>query len=142
MPLSGLRQLQDAALDFLPDPQAYHSSAGYQIINSQQAIGAGGLTGIGAFVPGSMSQLNFVPEDWTDFIFSTIGEAVGFVGSSLIVITYLLLILRMLYLARYTSDKFGRMMIIGVMAMLFLHIFQNIGMTLGLMPITGFRCPS
>lgn len=123
------------------DPQAYHSSAGYQIINSQQAIGAGGLTGIGAFVPGSMSQLNFVPEDWTDFIFSTIGEAVGFVGSSLIVITYLLLILRMLYLARYTSDKFGRMMIIGVMAMLFLHIFQNIGMTLGLMPITGIPLP-
>lgn len=123
------------------DPQAYEKSAGYQIINSQQAIGAGGMTGIGAFVPGSMSQLNYVPEDWTDFIFATIGEAVGFVGCSLIVLTYLLLILRMLYLSRYTADKFGQLLIIGVMAMMFLHVFQNIAMTLGLMPITGIPLP-
>ncbi len=123
------------------DPQAYEGSAGYQIINSQQAIGSGGLTGIGAFVPGSMSQLNYVPEDWTDFIFATIGEAVGFVGCALIVLVYLLLILRMLYLSRFTADKFGRLVIIGVMAMLFLHVFQNIAMTLGLMPITGIPLP-
>ena len=123
------------------DPKAYESSAGYQIINSQQAIGAGGLTGIGAFVPGSMSQLNYVPEDWTDFIFATIGEAVGFVGSALIVLAYLFLILRMLYLSRFTADKFGRLVIIGVMSMMFLHVFQNIAMTLGLMPITGIPLP-
>ncbi len=123
------------------DPKAYEKSAGYQILNSQQAIGAGGLTGIGAFVPGSMSQLNYVPEDWTDFIFSTIGEAVGFVGCTLIVLTYLALILRMLYLSRFTADKFGRLLIIGVMAMMFLHVFQNIAMTLGLMPITGIPLP-
>ncbi|MGI6695880.1 MAG: FtsW/RodA/SpoVE family cell cycle protein [Christensenellales bacterium] len=123
------------------DPHAYKSSAGYQIINSQQAIGSGGLTGIGAFVPGSMSQLNYVPEDWTDFIFATIGEAVGFIGCSMIVLTYLFLILRMLYLARFTADKFGRLVIIGVMSMMFLHVFQNIAMTLGLMPITGIPLP-
>jgi rod shape determining protein RodA len=123
------------------DPQKYYNSAGYQIINSEQAIGSGGMTGIGLFVPGSMSQLNYVPEDWTDFIFSTIGEAVGFVGSSLIILLYVAMLLRMLYLARYTADKFGRMIIIGVMSMLFIHVFQNIAMTIGLMPITGIPLP-
>ncbi len=127
-------------LSFL-DPQKYAQTGGYQILNSEQAIGSGGLTGIGLFVPGSMSQLNYVPEDWTDFIFATIGEAVGFVGCVVIVLMYLLLLLRMLYLARYTYDKFGRMIIIGVMAMMFIHIFQNIAMTIGLMPITGIPLP-
>ena len=88
-----------------------------------------------------MSQLNYVPEDWTDFIFATIGEAVGFIGCALIVLVYLLLILRMLYLSRFTADKFGRLVIIGVMSMMFLHVFQNIAMTLGLMPITGIPLP-
>lgn len=127
-------------LSFL-DPQKYAQTGGYQIINSEKAIGSGGLTGIGLFIPGSMSQLNYVPEDWTDFIFATIGEAVGFVGSAVILLLYLLLLLRMLYLARFTYDKFGRMLIIGVMSMMFVHIFQNIAMTIGLMPITGIPLP-
>jgi rod shape determining protein RodA len=127
-------------LSFL-DPYAYDLDAGYQSLRSQQAIGAGGATGVGLFVAGSMSQLNFVPEDWTDFIFSTIGEAVGFIGSALVVMVFFFIILRMLYLSRFTYDKFGRMVIIGVMGMLFLHAFQNIAMTLGLMPITGIPLP-
>lgn len=127
-------------LSFL-DPQKYAQTGGYQILNSEQAIGSGGLTGIGLFIPGSMSQLNYVPEDWTDFIFSAIGEAVGFVGSVAIILLYLLLLLRMLYLARFTYDKFGRMIIIGVMSMMFIHVFQNIAMTIGLMPITGIPLP-
>lgn len=127
-------------LSFL-DPYAYDLDAGYQSLRSQQAIGAGGVSGLGLFVPGSLSQLNFVPEDWTDFVFSTIGEAVGFIGCTIIVLIFLFLILRMLYLSRFTSDKFGRLIIIGVMSMLFLHVFQNIGMTLGLMPITGIPLP-
>jgi len=127
-------------LSFL-DPKKYPLSGGYQILNSEQAIGSGGLTGVGLFVPGSLSQLNFVPEDWTDFIFATVGEAVGFVGSTAIVLLYLGTLLRMLYLARYTYDKFGRMIIIGVMSMLFIHVFQNIAMTIGLMPITGIPLP-
>ena len=104
-------------------------------------IGSGGLWGIGMFVDGAMSQLNYVPADWTDFIFSTIGEAWGFVGCSLILLGYLLILLRMLYLARYTRDKFGMLVIIGVMGMLLFHVFENIGMTLGLMPITGIPLP-
>ena len=123
------------------DPYAYDLDAGYQSLRSQQAIGAGGMTGQGLFVSGSMSQLNFVPEDWTDFIFATIGEAVGFLGCAVILLLFLFLILRMLYLSRFTYEKFGRLVIVGVMSMLFLHVFQNVAMTVGLMPITGIPLP-
>lgn len=123
------------------DPQKYYNSAGYQILNSRQAIGAGGVTGIGFFIPGSMSQLSYVPENWTDFIFSTIGEAVGFVGCTIIILLYVAILLRILYVARFTYDKYGRMIIVGVASMLYIHIFQNLAMTLGRMPITGIPLP-
>ena len=113
----------------------------YQMRQSQIAIGSGGVAGIGRFVDGAMSQLNYVPADWTDFIYSTIGEAWGFVGCFLVLVMYLLIILRMLYLARYTYDKYGMLIIVGVMGMLLFHVFENIGMTLGLMPITGIPLP-
>ncbi len=113
----------------------------YQMRQSQIAIGSGGFSGIGMFVDGAMSQLNYVPADWTDFIYATIGEAWGFVGCFSILIVYLLIILRMLYLARYTRDKYGMLIIIGVMGMLLFHVFENIGMALGLMPITGIPLP-
>ncbi len=113
----------------------------YQMRQSQIAIGSGGATGIGRFVDGAISQLNYVPADWTDFIYSTIGEAWGFLGCSLVLVMYLLILLRMLYLARFTYDKFGMLIIIGVMGMLLFHVFENIGMTLGLMPITGIPLP-
>jgi len=113
----------------------------YQMRQSQIAIGSGGVSGIGTFVDGSMSQLNYVPADWTDFIYATIGEAWGFVGCFAILLMYLAIICRMLYLARYTTDKFGMLVIIGVMGMLLFHVFENVGMTLGLMPITGIPLP-
>ena len=113
----------------------------YQMRQSQIAIGSGGVAGIGRFVDGAMSQLNYVPADWTDFIYATIGEAWGFVGCAMILLMYLLIILRMLFLARYTYDKYGMLIIIGVMGMLLFHVFENVGMTLGLMPITGIPLP-
>ena len=113
----------------------------YQMNQSKIAIGSGGLSGIGLFQDGAMSQLNYVPADWTDFIFATIGEAWGFIGCSIIIILYMCIIGRMLYLARYTTDKFGMLVIIGVMGMLLFHVFENIGMTLGAMPITGIPLP-
>ena len=127
-------------LSFL-DPQKYYNSAGYQILYSQMAIGSGQLRGIGTFVVGSISQLDFVPEDHTDFIFSSIGEAFGFIGCCAVIAMYLYLLIRMLYLARYTQDKFGQLVIIGVMAMFFFHFFENIAMCVGLMPITGIPLP-
>ena len=123
------------------NPELVDENAVYQVSNSKIAIGSGGLHGRGIFVQGSFSQLDYVPEDWTDFIFSTIGEAFGFVGCALVILTYLLIIVRMLYLARYTLDRFGQMIIIGVMAMLLFHVFENVGMTTGLMPVTGIPLP-
>lgn len=127
-------------LSFL-DPSKYSSSGGYQILKSQMSIGSGGLNGIGTFVVGSISQLDYVPEDHTDFIFSVIGEAFGFKGCCAVLAAYLFMLLRMLYLARFTTDKFGQLIITGVMAMFFLHVFENVAMTVGLMPITGIPLP-
>ena len=123
------------------DPSSYSSTDAYQQTQSQTAIGSGGLYGIGIFVNGAWSQLNYVPADWTDFIFATIGEAFGFVGCLAIVLMYLAIILRMLYLARYTRDRFSKLVIIGVMAMLLFHVFENVAMTTGGMPITGIPLP-
>lgn len=127
-------------LSFL-DPEAYAGDAAYQLLNSQLAIGSGGVKGIGTYVVGSISQLNYVPEDWTDFIFSGIGEAFGFVGCILLLAAYAFLLLRLLYLAHYTQDEYGRLIIVGVMAMFFAHIFENIGMCIGVLPITGIPLP-
>jgi len=127
-------------LSFL-DPEAYANDAAYQLLNSQLTIGSGGVTGRGTYVVGSLSQLNYVPEDWTDFIFSGVGEAFGFVGCILLFAAYAFLLLRLLYLAVYTQDEYGRLIIVGVMAMFFAHIFENIGMCIGVLPITGIPLP-
>jgi len=123
------------------NPDLYSSSDAYQQTQSKMVIGSGGLTGIGMFVDGSMAQLNYVPADWTDFIYSTIGETWGFVGCVAVLAGYVLILLRMLYLSWFTRDKFGRLVIIGVMGMLLFHVLENIAMTLGLMPITGIPLP-
>ncbi len=122
------------------DPSAYSESA-YQQTHSMTAIGSGGLSGRGTFVDDSWYQLNYVPADWTDFIFATIGEAWGFAGCVGVLAAYLLMILRMLWLARYTRDRFGMLVIIGVTGMFTFHIIENIGMTTGLLPITGIPLP-
>ena len=123
------------------NPELYQSSDAYQQSMSKMTIGSGGMYGIGMFISGAISQLNYVPADWTDFIYATIGEAWGFVGCLSILIGYMLILLRMLYLAWYTRDKFGRLIIIGVMGMLLFHVLENIAMTMGLMPITGIPLP-
>ncbi len=123
------------------NPAEYALDDAYQQTHSKICIGSGGTWGKGMFVDGSWSQLNFVPADWTDFIFATIGEAWGFIGCIAVLLTYLAIILRMMYLAYNTRDKFGMLVIVGVMAMMLFHVFENIGMTLGLMPITGIPLP-
>lgn len=123
------------------DPQAYSEGGGYQLLQSQKAVGAGQLTGIGFYKPDSMATLGFVPESSTDFIFSIIGESTGFVGSTIVLLLYLTLFIHMLYEGRYTTDVFSRMIIYGVMSMLAFHVFENVGMVIGVLPITGIPLP-
>ncbi len=123
------------------DPQKYADSGGYQIIKSRNAIGSGQMNGIGTFLPGSWTTLGYVPEASTDSVFSVVGESFGFVGCMAVLAIYFFLVMRMLYLARFTNDKFGRLVIVGVMSMLFFHVFQNIAMGIGYMPITGIPLP-
>ena len=123
------------------NPELYASDDAYQQTMSKMAIGSGGFSGIGMFKNGAISQLNFVPADWTDFIYSTICETWGFVGCVSVLIVYVLILLRMLHLAWYTRDKFGKLIICGVMGMLLFHVLENIAMTIGLMPITGIPLP-
>ncbi len=123
------------------DPQKYEQSGGYQILKSQACIGAGQLTGVGTFLEGSWTTLGYVPESSTDSIFTVVGESFGFVGCMAVLAAYFFIVIRMIYLARFTPDKFGRLVIVGVMSMLFFHVFQNIAMSMGIMPITGIPLP-
>ncbi len=123
------------------DPEKYRQTGGYQILMSQKAIGAGQMTGVGTFLPGSWTTLGFVPESSTDAIFTVVGECFGFVGCAGVLLTYLFIILRMIFLARFTQDKFCRLVIVGVVSMLLFHVFQNVAMSMGIMPITGIPLP-
>jgi rod shape determining protein RodA len=138
---SGINDYRITRILSFVNPELVDANATYQVTQSKIAIGAGGTSGIGMFVQGSFSQLDYVPEDYTDFIFSTIGEAFGFWGSLAVLGVYLLMILRMMYLSYYTQERFGQMVIIGVLSMMLFHVFQNVAMAIGFMPITGIPLP-
>ena len=127
-------------LTFL-DPTLDPTGTGYNVIHSKLAIGSGQLVGKGFFNPIAMSQLNYIPVQESDFIFAVTGETIGLVGTSFIVLLFAALIFRMVYLASKVEDKFGSLIIIGVAAMMFIHIFENVGMSIGIMPVTGIPLP-
>ena len=130
----------DRILSFI-DPSKASADAIYQARNSQIAIGNGGLWGTGLFVNGTYTALNFVPQDHTDFIFSSIGETMGFGVCAGVILGYLYMTYRMLVLALNTSDKFAMLVIIGVFSMMLFHILYNIAMTIGSMPVMGIPLP-
>lgn len=130
----------DRLLGFF-NPEMASVDAIYQATNSKTAIGNGGLYGVGLFKDGTYSALDYVPQDHTDFIFSSIGETMGFVGCSIVMILYLLMIFRLLSLAMNTYDKFARLVIVGFMMMIFFHAFYNIAMTIGVAPVMGIPLP-
>lgn len=114
--------------------------AGYNVHQSMVAIGSGGLTGKG-FLQGTQTKFNFVPEQSTDFIFCTIGEEWGFLGSAGVIMLYLFFICRLLLVAERQRDPFIRIYGYGVAACFFMHFFINIGMTIGLCPVIGIPLP-
>lgn len=122
------------------DPYQDPHGTGWNIIQSLVAIGSGGLWGKGLY-HGTQVQLNFLPEHHTDFIFSVVGEELGFVGTGFVLLLYFCLISRSIRVAFRARDLYGRLIVGGITCMWLFHIFENIGMTIGLMPVTGIPLP-
>lgn len=116
------------------------AGAGYNVHQSKIAIGSGGIMGKG-FLQGTQTKLKFVPEQDTDFIFCTVGEEEGFVGSAAVLLLFLALILRLIYLSERQSQSFGRIYGYSVMSIFLFHVFINVGMVLGLTPVIGIPLP-
>ena len=135
-----ISEYQVNRLQTFVDPSADTQGAGYQLRQARITVGSGGLLGTGLF-NGPQTSGRFVPEQQTDFIFTVAGEQLGFLGSGAILILYLILLMRGFSIARRTSDPFGRLVCTGVIAWFAFQIFENIGMTLGLMPMTGVPLP-
>ncbi len=113
---------------------------GYNLHQSELSISSGGFLGKG-FLQGDRTQGNFVPEQHTDYIFSTVGEEWGFLGTSLVIILFMVLMFRIIYLSETTTNKFGRIYGYGVASILFFHVLINIGMVIGLFPTVGIPLP-
>jgi rod shape determining protein RodA len=122
------------------DPQADAQRAGYNKQQAEIAIGAGGLTGRG-FLHGTQTNLDFVPAQHTDFIFTVVGEELGFVGGIVLLLLYALVLWRAFRIALLAKDPFGTYLAVAVGAMIAIQVFVNIGMTIGIMPITGIPLP-
>lgn len=122
------------------DPNADSQGAGYQLRQARITVGSGGLIGTGLF-NGPQTNGRFVPEQQTDFIFTVAGEELGFLGSGLIIILLFTILMRAFGIARRSTDPYGTLVCTGVIAWFAFQIFENIGMTLGLMPMTGVPLP-
>lgn len=122
------------------DPESYPDEA-RQVINGQIALGSGGMFGKGLVTPGSFASLGYISDDHTDFIFSIVGEAFGLVGMSALVLAYIFLLGRLLYQAIKVEDPLGSYILIGVFGMFLFHVVENIGMVIGLLPVTGIPLP-
>ena len=131
---------QVARLQSFIDPTSDPQSTGYQLRQSRITIGSGGIFGKGLF-EGPQTSGRFVPEQQTDFIFTVAGEELGFIGCSLILFLYLLIFIRAFIICRQSRDLFGRLVCIGVIAWFIFQSFENIGMAMGLMPMTGVPLP-
>lgn len=122
------------------NPQNDPLGSGYNIVQSIIAVGSGGLTGRG-FGRGPQSQLNFLPEQKTDFIFATTAEELGFLGVSLILGSFIIIIYRIYLVFSIATDSLGSLIPIGVVGILIMHLFINIGMNVGIFPVTGITLP-
>lgn len=135
-----LKDYQKARLTLFLDPEQDALGGGYHLIQSRIAIGSGQLWGQG-LNEGTQTQLNYVPEQHTDFIFSVIGEELGFVGAIFVMFLFWVLCLRLIRIACKTEDNFGSLIAVGTLSMILFQVLVNVGMTLGVAPITGIPLP-
>jgi len=122
------------------NPDADPLGAGYNVLQSKIAIGSGGLFGKG-FMQGSQTQLNYIPEQWTDFIFCVPGEEFGFIGSAAVLIGFAVLLFRMIYVAGQSRNPFGSIVAVGAASFLAVHMVINIGMAMAVLPVIGIPLP-
>ena len=122
------------------DPNTDPLGAGYNTIQAKVAIGSGGLFGKG-FLQGNQTQLQYIPEQWTDFIYCVIGEEFGFIGSIIVLVLFLVLFLRVLKIASTTKDEFLSLTVIGILSVYLVHFLINIGMVIGILPVIGIPLP-
>ena len=127
-------------IDIFLNPESDPRGAGYNIIQSKLAIGAGGLTGMG-LLKGNQTQLGFLYPKTTDFIYAVIGEEMGFIIAGAVIILYVVLITKCIYVAKTAKDEAGSLIAIGITGVFLFHVLENIGMVMGLLPITGVPLP-
>jgi rod shape determining protein RodA len=135
-----LQKHQRDRIMVLLDDQTDKKGVGWQVLQSKIAIGSGGLTGKG-FLQGTQTKFDYVPEQSTDFIFCTIGEEHGWLGSLLVITLFMGLTCRLVFLAERQKDRFARIYGYSVASIIFFHFFINIGMTVGLLPVIGIPLP-
>jgi rod shape determining protein RodA len=135
-----LKEYQRDRLTLFLDPDKDPLGGGYHLIQSRIAIGAGQMFGRG-LNQGTQTQLSFIPEQHTDFIFSAVGEEFGFVGCLIVLAVFWLICLRLVIIAQNAKDNFGSLLAVGVLSMIVFQVLINIGMTIGLAPITGIPLP-
>lgn len=135
-----LKLYQQKRIATFLDPNADPLGAGYNILQSKVAIGSGGFFGKG-FLKGTQTQLNFIPEQWTDFIFCVPGEEFGFLGAATVLLLFMSLLMRGVSLGSAVKNRYGSFVAIGLTAIFATHIFLNIGMSIGLLPVVGVPLP-
>ncbi len=135
-----LKPYQRSRLEVFLNPTADPLHTGYNVVQSTIAVGSGQVYGRG-LASGSQSQLNFLPSQHTDFIFAVLGEKLGFIGGMLVIVLFVALLLRGLSIAASAEDRFGVFVASGIVTMLLFHLFINIGMNVGLLPVTGIPLP-
>jgi rod shape determining protein RodA len=135
-----INDYQVKRLQAFVDPNADSQGSGYQLRQARITVGSGGLLGTGLF-NGPQTNGRFVPEQQTDFIFTVAGEQLGFLGCGFIILLYLIILMRAFGIARRSSDPYGKLVCTGVIAWFAFQTFENIGMTLGMMPMTGVPLP-
>jgi rod shape determining protein RodA len=135
-----LQRYQVDRLTSFLDPKGNSQASGYNLSESKTAIGSGGLAGKGLF-KGTQTNLSFVPEQHTDFIFTAVGEQLGFLGSGLLLALFSFVVWRCWRAAMLARDRAGTLICIGVMALIVFQVFENVGMTMGIMPIAGIPLP-
>ena len=138
--INGLKEYQRDRLVLFLDPSQDPLGGGYHLLQSTVGIGSGGLLGSG-LLQGQLTKLRFIPEQHTDFIFSALGEEMGFTGSILVILSFTLLIIRLIKIAKNAHTEFESLVVIGITSMLFFQIVVNIFMTIGLGPVTGIPLP-